>query len=131
MIDYEIQRDEQMNMHRLMRVLNFYSVIIDDDGSCIAHPEGKNLAVKDVGVLMNMNKKKGGVANMSIDGEASTIYYVPIDGMDWSLAIVTPQKDIEKPFVYMGIALLLLAFLGSFIIWILCLRLTRHNERVY
>ena len=130
-IDYEIQRDEQMNMHRLMRVLNFYSVIIDDDGSCIAHPEGKNLAVKDVGVLMNMNKKKGGVANMSIDGEASTIYYVPIDGMDWSLAIVTPQKDIEKPFVYMGIALLLLALLGSFIIWILCLRLTRHNERVY
>ena len=78
-----------------------------------------------------MNKKKGGVANMTIDGEASTIYYVPIDGMDWSLAIVTPQKDIEKPFVYMGIALLLLAFLGSFIIWILCLRLTRHNERVY
>ena len=130
-IDYEIQRDEQLNMHRLKRVLNFYSVIIDDDGSCIAHPEGKNLAVKDVSVLMNINKKKSGVANMTIDGEASTIYYVPIDGMDWSLAIVTPQKDIEKPFVYMGIALLLLALLGSFIIWILCLRLTRHNERVY
>lgn len=133
LIDEDIRTDEQLNRHPLTRGLEFYSVVIDDDGSCIAHPEGRNVPVKDIGVLMNMNNRKSGVAEMDIDGVASTLFFVPIEGMDWSVAVIVPRKDIERPFVYAGIALLLLAIIGSIIVWIVCRRITAgyKYERVY
>ena len=57
---------------------------------------------------------------MTVNGVPSTLYYGPIEGIDWTLVIVVPKADIQKPVLTMGIALLAIALLGIIIVWITC-----------
>ena len=121
-IDEKIKTDKQLNKFPMLRALDYYSVVYDHDGTCIVHPEGKNMAIKDVQVLMDMNDKKSGTAELTIDGEPSLIFYDPIGNMDWTAAVIVSKQDIFKPFIYVGIALLLLMIIGGLIVWIVCHR---------
>ena len=60
---------------------------------------------------------------MTVDGVASELYYGPIDGIDWSLVVVAPKHDVQKPLQAMGILLLVMSLLGIVIVWIICRRI--------
>ena len=127
-IDELFRNDESLNRFRLMRDLDFFSMVIDKDGSCIAYPDGKKLTIKDEGMLKDMQQKKSGTLDMTVGGIASTLYYGPIDGMNWSLAVVTPKDDVQKPTLTMGLVLLVIAVLGIIITWIICRRISYAKE---
>ena len=45
-IDDGLRSDEALNKYRLMRSLDFFSVVIDKDGSCIVYPDGKHILLR-------------------------------------------------------------------------------------
>ena len=126
-IDEQYQHHESLNKYALMRNLNFFSVVVDHDGSCLIHPDNKKLTIKDKGMLQDLSQKKSGTWDMTVDGVPSTLYYGPIEGINWTLVVVTPKDDIQKPTLMMGLALLVLAILGIMIVWMIC-RQIRYAE---
>jgi hypothetical protein len=73
-------------------------------------------------MLKNLQHKKSGVANMDIEGEPCTVYYGPIEYIDWSVAVIVPNQDILKPMLPIAIILLSMVVLGMIIVWIVCKR---------
>lgn len=126
-IDEQYQHHESLNKYVLMRNLGFFSVVFDHDGSCLIHPDNKKLPIKDKDMLQDLEQKKSGSQDMTVDGVPSTLYYGPIEGIDWALVVVVPRDDIQKPTLTMGFALFALAILGIMIVWIICRRI-RYAE---
>lgn len=89
-IDKEIMGDVLLNKYKNSNE-NFYTVVINDDGSCIAHPEGKKVSLTSEQVVSSLAQKKSGVVDMTINGIPSTVYYGPIKHVDWSVAIVVEK----------------------------------------
>ena len=56
------------------------------------------------------------------------VYYGPIEGMEWTVAIIAPKSDVQKPFTYMSIILALIAVLGIVAVWIIC-RQIKYAEK--
>ena len=127
-IDDRYNHHESLNKYHLTRDLDFFSVVLDHDGSCLIHPDNKKLPIKDKGMLQNMSQKKSGIINMTVDGVPSTLYYGPIEGINWTLAVVVPKDDIQKPTLMMGMVLLTIAIIGIIIVWIIC-RQIRYAEK--
>jgi hypothetical protein len=100
----------------MKRKLDFFSVVIKEDGSSIIYPENKKISVKDEQMLQDIAQKKSGTIDMTVDGEPSTLYYGPIEGIDWTLVVVAPKCEIEKPLLFVGIGLLLVALMGIIVV---------------
>lgn len=128
-IDNQYKNHESLNKYRLMRDLDFFSVVVDKDGSCIVHPDSKNLPIKDPDVLHDMQQKHSGTVEQQVDGIASTLYYGPIEGIDWTVVVVAPTHDIQKPMLMVGIALLVVAVIGIMVVLMICRRI-RYVEEV-
>lgn len=107
-----------VNTYRLMRNFDFYSVVLDKDGTCLAHPQDKKIIIEDKQLLSSLEQRENGVAEMTIDNVESVVYYGPIEGIDWTLAVVIPKSDLQKPFVYMAWGLSLLGLLGIVAVWL-------------
>lgn len=118
-----------LNKFHLLKDFGFYSVILNNDGTSIAYPEDKMVTITDKETLKNLMQKKGGVVNMSVNGVACTVYYGPIEYIDWSLAIVVPNMDIWKPMIPVGLALLLTAVIGMLIVWLVFRRVLRERPQ--
>ena len=89
-IDKEIKQDALLNMYRIDDA-EFYTVIINDDGSSIAYPEGKKVSLTSELTLKDLSEKKSGVVDMVVNGVPSTVYYGPIEYVDWFAAIVVTK----------------------------------------
>lgn len=127
-IDDQYKKHEQLNKYRLMRDLDFFSVVVGQDGSCIVHPDNKKLTIKDEAMLQDLLQKKCGTIDMTVDGVSSTLYYGPIEGIDWTLVVVAPRHDLLKPTIMIGFALLVTAIIGIIVVWIICRRI-RYAEK--
>ena len=128
-IDSQYKNNEALDRYKLMRELDFYSVIVDKDGSSIVYPGTKKVSVKDNEILKSMAQKQRGVLKTTVDGVPSTLYYGPIEGMDWTLMVVTPTKDIERPELFVGLMLLAVAILGIFVAWMICRRIRYAEDK--
>ena len=89
-IDKEIKQDALLNMYKIDDA-EFYTVIINDDGSSIAYPEGKKVSLTSELTLKDLSEKKSGVVDMVVNGVPSTVYYGPIEYVDWFAAIVVTK----------------------------------------
>ena len=127
-IDNQYKNHGLLNKYRMKRTLDFFSVVVDEDGSCLIHPDEKKLPIKDKGMLQDLVEKKCGTADMTVDGVPSTLYYGPIEGIDWTLVIVAPKDDVQKPLRTMGLGLLAIAIIGIIFAWIICRRI-RYAEK--
>ena len=127
-IDAQYQDYAPLNEYRMMRDLNFYSVIIDKGGSCIVYPDNKKLPITDEELLREMQQNKYGTLDMTVNGEASSLYYGPIEGVDWTLIVVTSKHDVMKPILIVGIGLLMIAMIGVIITWFIC-RKMKYGEK--
>ncbi len=70
---------------------DFYIVVINDDGSCIANPEGKKVTLTEEQTVKDLSERKSGIIDMEVNGVPSTVYYGPIEHVDWSVAIVVAK----------------------------------------
>ena len=128
-IDKEYKNDELMN-GPLTSDADFYTVVINVDGSCVAHPEGKNVTLKDESLIRDLEQQKSDVVDMEIDGVPSTVYYGPIDHVNWSVAVVVPKQSMVKPVMKTGLILLLVAVAGMIVVWLVCRRREHVEETV-
>jgi hypothetical protein len=122
-IDDRCRNAKQVNIYKLTRDFEFFSAVFDKDGTCLVHPQDKNVAITDEAILGNLNDHVGGVAEMDIAGVPSVVYYGPIEGMEWTIAVIAPKSDVQKPFTYMSIVLALVAVIGIVAAWIICRRI--------
>ena len=120
----ELQRDDDdfKNNDLLNKCLiyspdDFYTVVVNNDGSCIAHPEGKIVPMTDERVVSDLAARKSGVVSMEVQGVPSTVYYMPIENIGWSVAIVVANVNVPQPLLLTTLALMVLAVAGIIIVW--------------
>lgn len=121
-IDSECRNDEFLKKNFLSDDNEFYTIVLNSDGSCIANPEGNRVALTKEQVGRSLELGKSGTIEMRINGVSSMIYYTPIDHVDWALAVVVPDQGIIKPLMKYGIILLLVSVLGIIAVWLICRR---------
>lgn len=121
-IDETSKNNKILNRYQFLTNFGYYTVILDRDGTCIAHPEEKTLTIDNEDVLKQLATKKSGVADMNIDGQKCTIFYGPIEYIDWAVAVIVPKYDIFKPLLPIATLLLAMAIVGLLIVWFICKR---------
>ncbi len=119
-VDESSKSNKLLNQYLVLDNLNFYTVILNIDGNCLAHPEEKEMTFTDKDMLKKLQQKKSGVTDLDIDGEKCIVYYGPIEYIDWAVAVIVPQKDILKQMVPIAILLLGMVMGGMIIVWFVC-----------
>lgn len=90
LIDADIRNDVLLNDYKNGDD-DFYTVVINRDGSCIAYPEGKKVTLTDDQIISDLSQKKSGVIDLTVNGVRSTVFYAPIKHVDWSVAIIVAK----------------------------------------
>ena len=67
--------------------------------------------------------KKSGKIDLSVKGVPSTVYYGPIDHVNWFVAVVVAKQNVWSTLLKVGIVMLLVAVIGMIIVWLVCRRL--------
>jgi len=116
-IDLNIKQDKLLNKYIFNRTQDFYTVVLNGDGSCLAFPEGKKVAIDDEDMLKDLRLRRSGIAEMTINGEDVTLYYGPIRNINWAAAVVVPTYEVQKALIIVGIVLLAVILLGIIIIF--------------
>lgn len=99
---------------------DFYTVVLNHDGGCIAHPEGKIVSLTEEAQLSDIEEGRSGMIDMDINGVPSMVYYGPIDHVNWSVAVVAAKQNVWTPMIKLGIIFLLISIIGVIIIWGVC-----------
>ena len=124
-IDDESRNNDLLNFFLLNDGGEFYTVVLNNDGSSIASPEGKPVKLTEDQVGQSLKLRKSGMVETKINGQHSTVYYTPIERVNWSVAVVVTDQGIAKAMIKFGIILLLLTILGMIVVWLACRRLSR------
>lgn len=109
--------DESARTNAMLNQFNkysqsFYTVILNYDGSAIAHPEGRPMTMEDADVLSDMAKKVSGSKDMMVNGVSSRVYYVPMEDINWTVALVVPTEDFWWPFFITALVLIAMTTVG-------------------
>jgi hypothetical protein len=119
-VDQSSKSNKVVNRYKSLTDFDFYTVILGSDGTSIVAPEEKTVALTDENVLKALAQKKGGVTELDIDGEACSVYYGPIEYVDWSVAVIVPKSDIVKPLLPIALILLGMVVVGIMIVRFVC-----------
>ena len=90
-IDVDIKNNELLNSHLFGSDCDFYSVVLNKDGTSVAFPEDKKVTITEDFVIRDLERGKAGTIDMTVNGVPSTVYYGPIEHVDWSIAIVVAK----------------------------------------
>ena len=123
-IDDESRNNDLLNFFLLIDGGEFYTVVLNNDGSSIASPEGKPVKLTEDQVGQSLELRKSGMVETKINGKHSTVYYTPIKRVNWSVAVVVTDQGIAKAMIKFGIILLLITILGMIVVWLACRRLS-------
>ena len=108
---------------------DFYTVVINSDGSCIAHPEGKTAMMTKEQVGRSLELEKSGTIDLEVNGVPSTVYYSPIDHVRWSVAVVVAKQPVWRVLLESCFVMLLASVIGIIIVWLMARRF-RNAETV-
>ena len=117
-MDDATRRSDMLSKFRMFAGLDFYTVLLDKDGNCIAYPLGRSVPLKDEEVLRNLAAKKSGSIDVTVNGVPSTAYYAPMEHVGWSVAVIVPDHVVWKPLLIVGTILLGVAVFGLLVVWL-------------
>lgn len=123
-IDDESRNNDLLNFFLLNDGGEYYTVVLNNDGSSIASPEGKPVKLTEDQMGQSLELRKSGMVETKINGKHSTVYYTPIERVNWSVAVVVTDQGIAKAMIKFGIILLLITILGMIVVWLACRRLS-------
>ena len=123
-IDDESRNNDLLNFFLLNDGGEFYTVVLNNDGSSIASPEGKPVKLTEDQMGQSLELRRSGMVETKINGKHSTVYYTPIERVNWSVAVVVTDQGIAKAMIKFGIILLLITILGMIVVWLACRRLS-------
>jgi len=124
-IDDDSKNDDLRSRYSLFGHDDHFMVVINNDGSCIAYPEGKRLLLTKEQMNNSLMLKKSGSIDTKVNGVASTVYFAPIEHVDWMVAVVVTKQNIFKPLIVPFVILLLTTILGIILIFVLRNRLAK------
>jgi len=90
-IEDEVRHDELLNNYKLPGSGDFYIVILNDDGTSFAHPDGDIVTMSDEALIGDLKQHKRGIAELEVNGVPSRVYYAPLKHTHWSVAIVVAE----------------------------------------
>jgi sigma-B regulation protein RsbU (phosphoserine phosphatase) len=142
-IDVESRNEGMKNISKRYSNLDFYSFIINEKGTYIAHPEEERAMKQNIRsyvengklygdcerVIRDMTQMKKGIGPMKVDGLWADVYYSPLQSTNWSMAIVVQKRVFLQPIFYLLLILLLATVLGEILISIICRRNIRKETR--
>ena len=120
-IDEQMRDDDLLNKYFTLD--HFYTVVVNNDGSRIAGPADKAVTLKDEELSEGFAHRSSGAVDMVVNGVPSTVYYVPINRVDWSVALIVPHQDVQPVMITLGLVLGTVMLLGLFIVWLVCRRI--------
>ena len=119
--DNQLRNNELLNKY--FDLDEFYTMVINDDGSRIAGPDDKAVTLSEAVSANKITLHRSGVVDMTVNGVPSTVYYVPINRVDWSVALVVAHQDVQPVMLTLGLVLGTVMLLGLFIVWLVCRRI--------
>lgn len=122
-VDNVSRNNTLLNKYHLLTGFDFFTVILDKDGTCLAHPEELTLEVTDEQMLKDLAQNKSGVADIDVGGVTCLVYYGPIEFVGWSVAVVVHKHDVLKPMLPIAGVLIAVALVGMIVVWLVCRRL--------
>ena len=142
-IDVDSKNLGMQNIDERYRHLKFYSFIINNDGTYIAHPDkkrvlkekiyshvGKNiLSEESEPVIRNITQQKNGINRLVVDGVFADVYYTPVESTSWSLVTVAPKRALVQPLIILFLSLLCCTGLGQLLVWYVCRRNIRKATK--
>ena len=90
-IDNDIRHDELMNSYKMPGGDDFFIVILNNDGTSFAHPDGDIVTMSDERLISDLKQHKRGIAEIEVNGVPSRVYYAPLKRTHWSVAIVVAE----------------------------------------
>ena len=90
-IEDEVRNDELLSNNMLSGNDDFFIVILNDDGTSFAHPDGDIVTMSDEAFVASLKKHDRGVAELEVNGVSSRVYYTPLRRTHWSVAIVVEK----------------------------------------
>ena len=127
-MDDATRRSDMLSKFRMFAGLDFYTVLLDKDGNCIAYPLGRSAPLKDEEVLRNLAAKKSGSIDVTVNGVPSTAYYAPMEHIGWSVAVIVPDHVVWKPLLIVGAILLGVAGFGLLVVWLALRRVVNQRK---
>ena len=127
-MDDATRRSDMLSKFRMFDGLDFYTVLLDKDGNCIAYPLGRSAPLKDEEVLRNLAAKKSGSIDVTVNGVPSTAYYAPMEHIGWSVAVIVPDHVVWKPLLIVGAILLGVAVFGLLVVWLALRRCVNQRK---
>jgi signal transduction histidine kinase len=67
--------------------------------------------------------------HVKVKGKTCHVNYCPVEGTDWSLAMVCPDSEILSGYQRLGFVIVLILFFGFIMMWWLCQRSVRQTIR--
>ncbi len=149
--DYLLSKDLQANTEGLIKVPRklegnprqwVRSVIVDKNGYYVSHPEKERMQRDNffksihqktdtvaARVVSEMETRKKGSAELTVDGVPSTVFYSPLEKSGWSLVVILPK--IRYYIVVFGFCILLSLFLlsGLLAVYFICRTTIRRSTR--
>ena len=123
-VDESSKNNKIFNTYQAFSDLGFYTIILNNDGECLAHPDEKELTITDKDVLKDLHQGRSGVAaGLDLDGETCVVYYGPVEFVNWSIAVIVPMSDILKPLLTIAIVFVSMVILGMLVVWFVCKRI--------
>ena len=132
-IDKDSRSEGTQNIDKRYHHLDFYSFIVNRNGTFIAHPDEKRVLKDSILAHMTDNfysdykrtvrdmlQMKSGFDPVVVDGKWADVYYTPIASTGWSLAIVVPKRALVTPIIVLLFSLLSATGLGQILVWIIC-----------
>ena len=119
--DNQLRNNELLNKYFVLD--DFYTMVINDDGSRIAGPDDKAVTLSEAVSANKITLHRSGVVDMTVNGVPSTVYYVPINRVDWSVALVVAHQDVQPVMLTLSLVLGTVMLLGLFIVWLVCRRI--------
>ena len=86
-----MRNDELLSNCRLLGNDDFFIVILNDDGTSFAHPDGVIVTMNDEAFVTSLKNHHRGVAELEVNGVPSRVYYTPLRRTHWSVAIVVKK----------------------------------------
>lgn len=122
-VDESSKSNRILNKYQAFADFNFYTVLLNNDGACLAHPEEKELTITDEDVLRDLQQGRSGIAtSLDIDGKTCVVYYGPIEFVNWSIAVIVPLNDILKPMLTIAFLFISMVIISMLIVWFVCKR---------
>ena len=121
---------------------NAYCMMLGEDGRFFVHPDRLKLLKESIFSSVDAQKHpdiitlghemtsgKKGHMNVNVEGEDCIVFYEPLEGTPWSIAIVCPESDISRSYNRLVYILLPLLIIGLLLMFFVCWKIIKHFIR--